>query len=402
MKYLFIVSKYGKDIQTNGLVLSSIISEMLKDGHEVVCLSESDSEKEYDYKGVKVYSVKQALHAALSRKNAALGRMLEIFTELLFYFSYPSNDKFVEERMYRKIVELNEHYKFDNIYAIYRKYSNVGALLKFKKHFPSSRCGVLFFDLIEANRPRMYTEGFYSSICRRQYRRIGEIADKVFLPNDGKCESWGLLPASKREMLYYPGFNRRNSNFASKEKGSKNKTITMIFAGTLNTTYRNPAPLFEVIKELEKSGYNITLKLYAKGNCGSIIEEAKKSSKADIIMKGIIDKEQLLKEYQDADILVNISNHKLKATPSKVFELLSTGKPVLNIVHDKNDTTTSYFDKYIMAHSIYAYKDISEQAKGLAGFLDNAHDLTEEEYAAVEKTFENNTPYRVYQSIKTI
>ena len=52
MKYLFIVSKYGKDIQTNGLVISSIISEMLKDGHEVVCLSESDSEKEYDYKGV--------------------------------------------------------------------------------------------------------------------------------------------------------------------------------------------------------------------------------------------------------------------------------------------------------------------------------------------------------------
>ena len=149
-------------------------------------------------------------------------------------------------------------------------------------------------------------------------------------------------------------------------------------------------------------GYKITLKLYAKGNCGSMIDVAKKSCHSEITANGIIDKEKLLKEYQNADILVNISNHKLKATPSKVFELLSTGKPVLNIVHDKNDTTAAYFDKYTMAHSIYAYKDIAAQAKGLAAFLDNAHDLTEEEYAAVESRFENNTPYKVYQSIITL
>lgn len=403
MKYLFIVSKYGDDIQTNGLVLSSVIDELLKDGNEVVCLSESDSMKEYDYKGVKVYSIKQGLHVTLMKKNKFLGKVLEIILELVFYFSYPSFDKSVEKRMYQQINELNKSYHFDYIYAVYRKYSNVGALLKYKKHNPTYKCGVLFFDLLEATKPRYYTNHFYNIICRMQYRKIGSIVDKVFVPNDGKCECWDLLPISKREMLYYPGFiKRHNTDTLHFGSFSKNKTIIMIFAGTLNSTYRNPKPLFEVMKELQRIGYKVNLKLYTKGNCDSLIESAKNSLKLNIIQESPISKEQLLNEYQHADILVNISNHNLKATPSKVFELISTGKPILNIVFDKEDSIKTYFDKYLMAYSIYAFDSIAEQVKDFTVFLENAHDLTEEEYSVVETRFKNNTPYSVYQSIKNI
>ena len=403
MKYLFIVSKYGDDIQTNGLVLSSVIHEMRKDGNEVVCLSESDAIKEYDYQGVHVFTIRQGFHSTLLKKNKFLGRILEVLLEIVFYFSYPSYDKLAEKRMYHRICELNQRHHFDCIYAIYRKYTNVGAVLKFKKHHPACRCGVLFFDLIEASRPRMFTKHFFSMICWKQYRKIGNIADKVFVPNDGKCECWDLLPESKREMLYYPGFLRRkNIRAAGSGIVGKDKKIVMIFAGTLNTIYRNPTPLFEVLKELQESGHPVTLKLYVKGNCGSLIEKAKNDLHIDIIQNELIEKGQLLTEYQYADVLINLSNHMIKATPSKVFELISTGKPVLNFVFDKDDSTKAYFDQYFMAHSIFAYEDIAGQIKNLKAFLENAHDLTEEEYAVVERLFENHTPYQVYQSIKNI
>ena len=403
MKYLFVLSKYGDDIQTNGLVLNPVIHEMRKDGNEVVCLSESDTIKAYDYQGVQVYTIKQGLHSALLKKGKLLGWILEVLLECVFYFSYPSYDKPAENRMYRRICELNQQYHFDCIYAIYRRYTNVGAVLKFKKHDPACKCGVLFFDLLEAVRPRLFTKHYYSMICRKQYRRIGNIADKVFVPNDGKCECWDLLPESKREMLYYPGFlRRRNIRAAGSGTAGKGRTIVMIFAGTLNTVYRNPTPLFEVLKELKAHGYKVTLKLYVKGNCSSLIEKAKTGMDIDIMQKELIDKEQLLTEYQCADVLINLSNHMIKATPSKVFELISSGKPVLNFVFDQDDSTKAYFDQYIMAHSIFAYEEIAGQMKDLEAFLENAHDLTEEEYSAVESRFENYTPYQVYQSIRHI
>lgn len=401
MKYLFVLSKYGDDIQTNGLVLRPVIHEMLKDGNEVVCLSESDAVRAYDYQGVPVFTVRQGLHSALQKKNNPLGRILEVLLECLFYFSYPSYDKQAEKRMYERICELNGRYHFDCIYAIYRRYTNVGAVLKFKKRYPACKCGVLFFDLLEAVRPRLFTKRHYGMICRKQYRRIGNIADKVFVPNDGKCECWDLLPESKREMLYYPGFlRRRNIRAAGSGTAGKGREIVMIFAGTLNTVYRNPAPLFEALKELKSLGYKVTLKLYVKGNCSSLIEKAKTGMQLDIIQNEMIDKEQLLTEYQYADVLINLSNHMIKATPSKVFELLSTGKPVLNFVFDQDDSTKAYFDQYIMAHSMFAYEDIAGQMKDLEAFLEHAHDLTAEEYSAVESRFENYTPYQVYQSIR--
>ena len=401
MKYLFVLSKYGDDIQTNGLVLSSVLHEMRKDGNEVVCLSESDTVKAYDYQGVQVYTIKQGLHSTLLKKEKLLGRFLEVLLECVFYFSYPSYDKLAEKRMYNRICELNQSHHFDYIYAIYRKYTNVGAVLKFKKHYPACKCGVLFFDLIEASRPRLFTKHFFSMKCRKQYRKIGKIADKVFVPNDGKCDYWDQLPESKRKMLYYPGFLRRkNIRAAGSGTAGKDRKIVMIFAGTLDLTYRNPMPLFEVLKELKALGYMVTLKLYVKGNCGSLIEKAKNNMQIDIIQKELIDKEQLLTEYQYADVLINLSNHLLKATPSKVFELISTGKPVLNFVFDQDDSTQAYFDQYSMAHSIFAYKDIAGQMKRLESFLENAHDLTEEEYSVDESRFEKYTPYQVYQSIQ--
>ena len=41
-------------------------------------------------------------------------------------------------------------------------------------------------------------------------------------------------------------------------------------------------------------------------------------------------KEDIIRIYQEADILVNIGNSIDNQMPSKIFEYISTGKPILN------------------------------------------------------------------------
>lgn len=399
MKYLFIVSKYGYDIQTNGLVLNNIIDEIIKDGNEVVCLSESNSSSNYEYKGVKVYTVQQGIHLPFKKNNKYFERMYEIAFQLCFYFSYPSYDKITERRMHKKICELDKQYEFDCIFAIYRKFTNVNALIRYKKEKEKSKCAILFFDLMEANRPKCYSKHFFTMICRKQYEQISSIVDKVYIPNDGKCEFENVIPQEKKGVLYYPGFVKRKT-IMKKELVKNSHVINMLFAGTLDLKYRNPMPLFVALKGLKDKGYSIKLEIYGKGNCGDIIASAKEEFGLDIQQKGTIAKEQLLIEYQKVDVLVNISNNNIKATPSKVFELLSTGKPIINIVYNKSDNTKQIFDKYMMAYNMLAYENISSQIDGLVMFLEHAHDLSEDEYANVESKFINYTPYNVYQSIK--
>ena len=63
--------------------------------------------------------------------------------------------------------------------------------------------------------------------------------------------------------------------------------------------------------------------------------------------------EALEKEYAGADILVNIGNAVDNQMPSKIFEYISTGKPIINIYKSKDCPTLKYLEKYPAALNIF-------------------------------------------------
>ena len=63
--------------------------------------------------------------------------------------------------------------------------------------------------------------------------------------------------------------------------------------------------------------------------------------------------ETLEKEYAGADILVNIGNAVDNQMPSKIFEYISTGKPIINIYKSRECPTLKYLEKYPAALNIF-------------------------------------------------
>lgn len=60
----------------------------------------------------------------------------------------------------------------------------------------------------------------------------------------------------------------------------------------------------------------------------------------------------LEEEYREADILVNIGNAVYNQMPSKIFEYISTGKPIVNIYRSPECPTLRYLEKYPLALNI--------------------------------------------------
>lgn len=60
----------------------------------------------------------------------------------------------------------------------------------------------------------------------------------------------------------------------------------------------------------------------------------------------------LAEEYDAADVLVNIGNAVDNQMPSKIFEYISTGKPIINIFKSPECPTLKYLEKYPLALNI--------------------------------------------------
>ena len=79
----------------------------------------------------------------------------------------------------------------------------------------------------------------------------------------------------------------------------------------------------------------------------------------------------LEEEYREADILVNIGNAVTNQMPSKIFEYISTGKPIVNIYRSPECPTLRYLEKYPLALNIPetdVETDLTESAERVRNF----------------------------------
>ena len=74
-------------------------------------------------------------------------------------------------------------------------------------------------------------------------------------------------------------------------------------------------------------------------------------------------KEECDNALKNSNIIINIGNQIANQTPSKVFEYISLGKPIINFYNIDNDTSKKVLDKYPLVLNIY--KDFNNEDKKL-------------------------------------
>jgi len=114
-----------------------------------------------------------------------------------------------------------------------------------------------------------------------------------------------------------------------KQKGSvrnKNRKLKIVYAGLLGVAQ----DIFSIIKNIDFWDLDVELHLYGGGNQKEMIEKYISSKQTNIFYHGYIPKEQIETELSKYDVsIVPLVVHIKGAVPSKIFDLLPLGIPVL-------------------------------------------------------------------------
>lgn len=182
-------------------------------------------------------------------------------------------------------------------------------------------------------------------------------ADKIFLPMDNYEQNIKTELNVLQEKYYPIDFplikEKRNNN-----KSKKNKLIKFAFTGTLYDNIRLPYNMLDFFRNIEFD-YELNLCYITSTKISNKLKDYKKVFGKKLILNENLSKEKCDEIIDSSNIIINIGNEISNQTPSKVFEYVSYGKPIINFYSIKEDTSKKVLEKYALKLNIY--KDFTKE-----------------------------------------
>lgn len=139
--------------------------------------------------------------------------------------------------------------------------------------------------------------------------------------------------------------------------------IRCVFTGSIYADFRDPTYTLRLFNALDQ---NVNLEII-----GKVKTEYRKSfEEYGAYYHGEKSLEETKQELILSDFLVNIGNKMTNQVPSKIFEYISYGKPIVNVCKNRECPTIPYLKKYPLALNLYEEDEIfDEQVQLLKQFI---------------------------------
>lgn len=406
LRILYIGGRVFPTPTANAINSINVIEELLNNGHSVTYIAVNQDEKNPDklLGKVDVYSIRNTKYGSLLNKSkeAGLGRSERL--NLLYYsflrkimntlnvLKFPDVEPRQSKEIFKLANELHNNISFDAIIGVFRPFSSISSVIMMKDKYPDLVGTAYYLDLLTgSNKPFLMPKFLYKNLSK--YGEIKKLSklDLILMPIKGKSiysKKDNQSLTKKIRYVDFPVFKIFNKLSNDYSFNAKNR-INFVFAGTLNKEYRSPELTLKILESLSSHITNFTLHIFGRGNCDSIIN--KYTNKLNIEMHGMVPHDEILNSLNNADFLINISNKMENMVPSKIFELFSTGKPIINFVSNKNDAAFEYFAKYPSVCSINAWNNFDDNLKLLVNFISSEKDK-KYDVLKIREHFIENTP----------
>ena len=162
------------------------------------------------------------------------------------------------------------------------------------------------------------------------------------------------------------------------------------FFGSMYREIRDPRPAIALFNEVAKDP---EIDVRFAGRLEALSEEELFPKNGNIQYLGKLSGDDLAKAYAETDVLINIGNSVDNQMPSKIFEYISTGKPIINIYKSPECPTLKYLTRYPLALNLPEEDlkaDLPNKAAEVQTFI-KANKTNRVPAAEIQKTFEANT-----------
>lgn len=172
----------------------------------------------------------------------------------------------------------------------------------------------------------------------------------------------------------------------------------LVYVGTLPERIRSPEYLLRVLQCLPSEQYQFW---FVGTNASKVLNNAAEKDPR-IRVVGRVEHELAMRYIAQADFLLNIGNSNPNMTPSKIFEYMSFGKPVISTIPVREEPSRRYLEKYPLALLLDEKKDdVRRAAMKVSAFIAEYSGISAEQNA-VRNTFFKNTPEAFASFLETM
>ncbi len=402
MKYLFIVTEFES---ANGICVQAVM-ECLSKKHQVYCITNREWGMPEEFVKDKVIckTVKPRLTYRINsaiRKSTAPVRVKSILRKvahimeriklLMFLPFWP----WISPLYTRRIGHIAKNLcSKENIQCIVPVYTQIDTLIvanKIKKH----------------NADMLYVPYFLDSLSGGYGLRVfsGEQTIKKGLEWEHKLlDNADEIIAMESSREHHKRFSRNASYYnriryfdlpllyqrtiESDNLLMSKECCNLVYVGTLPQGIRSPLFLLSTLTLIP--GENFRFYFIGTKTCIQLNDAAARDSRIKVI--GQVNHDVALKYIAQSDIVMNIGSSNPNMTPSKIFEYMSFGKPIISTAPIQNEPSKLYLKKYPMALVIdESAVEINQAAMMMLSFIKDYAGLSVELNSIKDKFF-YNTP----------
>lgn len=322
-------------------------AELLSSDYEIdiICIASDMNTVAVEYNSeIRIHALSGGAMWMEAHSKGVLKKLSHLYGQIQIKTIFLGNMRWFVNAALKKMEEIDRISKIDIVFSVCSPLSAHCAALKFRDSHCAIRWVAYTVDLYaipERIRPFFYT---LEKLSKKELR-ILQCADAVFVSEEIYTNHSEIV-ANLNNVERLPYIIPEQEIIEDESKSLEEDHIDCVFAGSLYKELRNPEVMLDIFSRMTDK--RIKLHLYCTG-CDDLVMKYSSNCNS-IIAHGRVTYEEIQRVYQKADVLVNIGNANSDFIPSKTFEYIAIGKPIVNFYYGMEPD--SVLRKYPLAFHI--------------------------------------------------
>lgn len=345
------------------------------------------------------HKIFRQLFSYLVKVTKAIGRLNAwfIFPRSKCYLLWPGNITWFYPRAYRELIKIHKEQKLDFVFTFNSPFPAHLAGRRFKRKHPGVKW--ITYTVDPFTRAMSFTKTIIFPKLREQInfneeKSIYDLADYSFVSEEVFDTDRPLFSKALHKTKPLP-YVLQPINRISKLSVFPIDKINLIYSGSFYKSIRNPEYLLKTFLSIRNP--DILLHLFIYSDCEDLINYYIDQSNGRIIRHTMVGHDAIINILLGSDILISVGNSTSAFKPSKIFEYISTGKPIVHFY--QNGLNDDVLSKYPFALQINQNEaNPATNATMVERFCIKFKDsrLDADEIAAL---YPNNMPEQIYKTL---
>lgn len=416
---VFIVDSYFPNYFANGICVKKII-DVLKMTHTitVICIKNQKGLPETEnFDSIRIVRIETGEHRARNYVNCILKKskskikrafvipLLRAVQVRRYLYAIISKENVMMAFVQGYIKALQEIKKpIDLIVPVCFPFESIVAALEYKTLYNNSLIVVPYLlDKFSASK----------GLHRTEWNKKRKMQRHLMLEKDMLEKSYSVLATDDWEehLEYFFGDYIEKIKFVKIpalciiKKTSliqyEDSKVHFVYTGSLDHRVRPPEYTLKLLSSCITYKPEYILHMYVWGSCDKIINRFVEKKPKQIINHGSVSLETAHSALTNADILLSIGNTDITQKPSKIYEYMACGKPIIHLYNDENDPAITILNKYGRACCLdQSQKKTESNIMEIINFVDKYKGIPMMRFEEVKEKFSETTPEYTAQIIK--